>query len=1026
MPTPTLIPGNQQQDDEHNIGQKKTDDLLNRLSNGERRPGTIDMGGFEDQFKAPSYDGPTDPTKRISERESEVNKPAGWKYDDSNATHKPKKTPGKLLGLAINNKGKLGIIGGTTGALIGLFMFLGSVLSLPSLGNMLMQNDPSSREIQARTLKVLSNATNNDDPACTGVGVKTFGCKTKRISYSALSDLETKAGITAYDASGKKIELKKTGYPEKNPASYKVVLDGTTKDLSKSELGSFIENNTKVKAKVIGVGGIFNPNWRAWASKYLNEKLLKPAGISKRGGITDGESKKLSPEERKNTFTERLKKAIPGFDKLGGNSETLASRISSATGAKVEKQLNRAKKGGVGYLAGVSTCVGVKAPMYFAAGYAAVQIAQVLPVISEVILSPSSKAMASGVDKQAKFTADDNELVMSTLTDKYPDKNGKMSSALDSEILQSATGSNTGRPAVSEKFAPGFAAITSPIVIGSMSATAAMAPYCNALMSPASMYSAMAVDAATSVLASATVVGGIAKVVGSWVISEIAVKAGSAIAGAAASALITQMATNADIPLAKGRDLGDLLGTSAYVLKSSAGAARHLGVLKESDIVAVNKDNSRLEAETRDMDIASLSPFDTSSRYTFLGSIASQFSSSIILNDGYSNIFSKLLAVARTPLMGTPAGAAPVQSYASEFGLNTNDANSPCITVAGTPCYGLTPEQRSISTDTAISALYNEGWIDDSKPISKDNATISDLVSSGQIKADTPLNDFISNCSDLMTGDYLINSASCTTASSTKNPADTTGLQDGGCLTGSDKKQTCPSDLVGDSTVEGLKSGKSLVAMAPALLDYQIAQSFNGFDDPNQDQSTTSGLSGNYVFPVDLGYRTPDQDTDWGDRDICIGSANSYCKFHRGVDFTFGGEGQPVYAVADGEVVETALGNPGCARSTSGQISMDNRVLIRHADGTTTGYSHMPVSAIQAAGISVGTKVKAGQKIGEIGDCGNSQGAHLHFSVNPGDATDPKITSIASNNNGETYIDPAAYMLLYGVDIMGKRYTDGR
>jgi murein DD-endopeptidase MepM/ murein hydrolase activator NlpD len=86
----------------------------------------------------------------------------------------------------------------------------------------------------------------------------------------------------------------------------------------------------------------------------------------------------------------------------------------------------------------------------------------------------------------------------------------------------------------------------------------------------------------------------------------------------------------------------------------------------------------------------------------------------------------------------------------------------------------------------------------------------------------------------------------------------------------------------------------------------------------------------------------------------------------------------------------------------------------------------MPVSAIQAAGISVGTKVKAGQKIGEIGDCGNSQGAHLHFSVNPGDATDPKITSIASNNNGETYIDPAAYMLLYGVDIMGKRYTDGR
>ena len=97
-------------------------------------------------------------------------------------------------------------------------------------------------------------------------------------------------------------------------------------------------------------------------------------------------------------------------------------------------------------------------------------------------------------------------------------------------------------------------------------------------------------------------------------------------------------------------------------------------------------------------------------------------------------------------------------------------------------------------------------------------------------------------------------------------------------------------------------------------------------------------------------------------------------KMHKGVDFG-AGHGQPVYAVADGNV--TVVGWD--------QYGYGNWIEIAHADGTRTRYAHLSSTAV-----SNGNPVTQGQTIGAIGSTGGSTGPHLHFEVRiGGNAVDP-------------------------------------
>lgn len=112
----------------------------------------------------------------------------------------------------------------------------------------------------------------------------------------------------------------------------------------------------------------------------------------------------------------------------------------------------------------------------------------------------------------------------------------------------------------------------------------------------------------------------------------------------------------------------------------------------------------------------------------------------------------------------------------------------------------------------------------------------------------------------------------------------------------------------------------------------------------------------------DYGWRTPPCDECSAD--------------HKGVDFV-PGRGKPVFAVADGMVIEMGkLGGYG------------NYVKLKHLMANSEGgvdewltlYAHMEDDSFPPKMI-VGSVVKSGDTIGAVGNTGTSTGPHLHFEL---------------------------------------------
>ena len=90
-----------------------------------------------------------------------------------------------------------------------------------------------------------------------------------------------------------------------------------------------------------------------------------------------------------------------------------------------------------------------------------------------------------------------------------------------------------------------------------------------------------------------------------------------------------------------------------------------------------------------------------------------------------------------------------------------------------------------------------------------------------------------------------------------------------------------------------------------------------------------------------------------------------------------------ITAHSDGTVVWCQSGIPN-DQGSSGNRSYGNAVKLRHANGWYTLYAHMDYISVEN-----GQMVKKGQKIGYMGNTGNSYGAHLHFEVR--DKSDARV-----------------------------------
>ena len=95
---------------------------------------------------------------------------------------------------------------------------------------------------------------------------------------------------------------------------------------------------------------------------------------------------------------------------------------------------------------------------------------------------------------------------------------------------------------------------------------------------------------------------------------------------------------------------------------------------------------------------------------------------------------------------------------------------------------------------------------------------------------------------------------------------------------------------------------------------------------------------------------------------------------HRGIDIVYTTGNSDIFSVADGIVTQTQngcyVGNSSCGGGWG------NHVIIKHNNGYHTVYAHLT-----NATVSRGQSVKGGQKIGNMGNTGNSTGKHLHLEV---------------------------------------------
>jgi murein DD-endopeptidase MepM/ murein hydrolase activator NlpD len=134
---------------------------------------------------------------------------------------------------------------------------------------------------------------------------------------------------------------------------------------------------------------------------------------------------------------------------------------------------------------------------------------------------------------------------------------------------------------------------------------------------------------------------------------------------------------------------------------------------------------------------------------------------------------------------------------------------------------------------------------------------------------------------------------------------------------------------------------------------------------------------------------------DWGD-------PRGGGRRHEGTDL-FAKPRSYVYAVADGILTRRAWDQPG--------LRSGNAWWLTAADGTYYFYAHL---ADFAPGLSVGSRVVAGEIIGFMGNTGNSAFPHLHFEIHPngGGAVNPYplLSRLGGCKTGEQYRQPSGWV----------------
>ena len=769
----------------------------------------------------------------VNDQESSV--PGNGFYQPSAGKKKSPVTFKSLL----KKRGPIAAIAGILGlggGILGIFLSPATMLQ-NIMESLTWKNDSATPSKISRIKQVMNGFLDSKDgPGICANSSKKIRCRTGKLSYKALTKFN-KSGIIPVDADGNEMKLKKTGYPEKNPTHWKVegLNDGKPIESSKLKDELLKKENRKIASKVYGRTGLFKMRFRAWTGKHIS-KLYKKFGLKRNSAISKID-KKLGVKERAN----KLKEKLPGFndDKaIGGINE------------RVTKSTEKLKKGGLVYVAAAGICLALKLPNIIASGVAAIQLVPLLGLVMDVILSPGSQAKASGLDSSGSgFSQETMETIGTMLTErgKMKGSDNAEGSALDSPYLLAAMGVNNNKPGIAKNYIPGYSVATNPIVRTLNSAEEASEPVCNYILSPVAMYTSQIVDTAIDAAGAASFgLTSLAKWIAKKTLATVTTELLKYAVGDTVKRVLKELAVSMlTSNNAQYKDLGDALGVGAAAFFASGSMGQMLPGLKMSQLAEFNGIQIANEEFQKEMDIASLSPFDTSSRYTFLGSIFHNMGNMMMANGTYSKTPVAMLSnILRLPSMAlsyssTAKAASGMYSdkycgYAKDFSMGSGSSEDPAVNMAGLPCTGITNSQANMSVEEAIQIAEDEGWIQKDMDI-PDGASISDLMNNGYIVKDTPLYDFVEDCGDASTGSYWFSNGGCTA------PSDSTRVAK---ITEKTYKDEEGKDITNESfgTENSAKQydDRKLSAMSVLLIDFQIAQSINGEDDEEDAPSTTT------------------------------------------------------------------------------------------------------------------------------------------------------------------------------------------
>ena len=741
MPTSTRTPGNNL-----DPSQKNYNDTFDDIAN--KTPDYPDVEKGLSELENFNRNNAADVDKSIAEREQE---PSSGIIN--NFTGEKNKTKGTFW-----TRRKALVFGGG-GGLLGLLIFFISGF-LPIGGLLINLGEQATSNLDTRETILTSRMYRVLDAKLTG-SVTSGSCSTVKIAcrfsrpsnafLSRLSDY----GITAINADGGVVEKKALGFPNERPARYQYTnSSGALVDVDAKNFTKQLRTNPEFRSKFTKA---FNMRYLGYSTNAIKNLFYKKNGVD-RSGATTNSIDPDNPSDSVRTIADSTNDDNPvkntGTDADNDTKNAAAKdAISDAVDKEARKTARRiGKTGGDPILAGGALgCLAINAFPFVTSIVRLYQMRQVIALASNIVLTPSSMTKAGDITPELMSSIG----TLLTASSIKPD-GSRTKSAMDSFGIRSILhGDSSSADESYKKMIPGAAVSSALGGVNAFATNPATKTVCEAINSPAAAAVVTTAEVAISTTGIGAIIVGIAKGIGFIVAGEVAMnlliesgiitEAVNGVLSTIPPELIAAALSNEDIENASEEDLGNALASGIRFFYSSSTLSTGGVPMTTEQVAAFDTERNNTIAQYAEQDRVNRSPFDISSPYTFLGSIASNYYTvAYTANNSTQTILNTLGYIAKAPLnffspntFAVSSNYADQCTHAEEFGVDSSVGVGPFSEL----CAGFPTEYLNTPTSTVLSSV--SGMIDEN---------------TGEIKEDSELGLANADCSD----GSLLNAKGCT------------------------------------------------------------------------------------------------------------------------------------------------------------------------------------------------------------------------------------------------------------------------